>query len=524
MQGQNLVEVEVRDTGSGIRPEVLERMFEPFFSTKEVGKGSGMGLATVHGIVHEYGGHIAVETAPGRGTQFRILLPALAQDKGQVSGPARARTGARKTPPRLTGRVLVVEDERLVAEFMGELLKTWGLKVTVKTNPVEAYELVARDPAGFDLMITDQTMPKLTGLELACRVTEVRPELPVILYTGYSENLEQDQLARCGVCALIRKPLDPTALMNALARQPACEQGARLARLGLTRHNDDPSMKSMRRLASDDPAYRQVLGSQSKAVLLMDRELRVCDCNAQALALFHCSGKRSSADPASTWCRRGSPTEPIRSRRCATAVAAAFGGLPQSLLCYVSAVDQSCFEALVQIEAVELDGRPHILAQVRDLTRLRQAEQALEASELRLRQLLDNTPTVVFIRDLDGRYIYVNRRFCRDVRQAAERAGGLAQHRPAAARSRRDGQRQHRAHPRSPRSHGVRGGAAGGQRADDVSRQPLSADGPARRAVRGVRDRHRHHGAQAHRAGPARERAAVPLHLQRLGGRHGGAR
>jgi CheY-like chemotaxis protein len=222
VQEQNMVEVEVRDSGSGIRPEVLERMFEPFFSTKEVGKGSGMGLATVHGIVHEYGGHIAVETAHGRGTQFRILLPALAQDKGQVSGPARARTGARKTPPRLTGRVLVVEDERLVAEFMGELLKTWGLKVTVKTNPVEAYELVARDPACFDLVITDQTMPKLTGLELACRVTEVRPELPVILYTGYSENLEQDQLARCGVRALIRKPLDPAALMHALhANLPA---------------------------------------------------------------------------------------------------------------------------------------------------------------------------------------------------------------------------------------------------------------------------------------------------------------
>jgi CheY-like chemotaxis protein len=217
-----MLEVEVRDTGSGIYPEVLERMFEPFFSTKEVGKGSGMGLATVHGIVHESGGHIAVDTAPGKGTQFRILFPALAQDKAHLSVPVRARAGARKAAPRLTGRVLVVEDERLVAEFMGELLKTWGLKVTVKTSPVEAYELVASDPGRFDLMITDQTMPKLTGLELACRVTAVRPELPVILYTGYSENLEQDQLARCGVCALIRKPLDPAALMHALhANLPA---------------------------------------------------------------------------------------------------------------------------------------------------------------------------------------------------------------------------------------------------------------------------------------------------------------
>jgi CheY-like chemotaxis protein len=191
-------------------------MFEPFFSTKEVGKGSGMGLASVHGIVHEYGGHIAVDTAPGKGARFRILFPALAGDKGQVSGPARARAGGRKRAPKLAGRVLVVEDERLVAEFMGELLKTWGLSVTVKTNPVEACELVAHDPDAFDLVITDQTMPKLTGLELACRVAAVRPQLPVILYTGYSEDLKQEELSRCGVRALVRKPLDPALLMDAL--------------------------------------------------------------------------------------------------------------------------------------------------------------------------------------------------------------------------------------------------------------------------------------------------------------------
>jgi PAS domain S-box-containing protein len=222
VQERNLVEVEVRDTGSGIRPEVLERMFEPFFSTKEVGKGSGMGLASVHGIVHEYGGHVAVETAPGKGARFRILFPALAGDKGQVSERVRARTGVRKRAPKLAGRVLVVEDERLVAEFMGELLKTWGLAVTVKTNPVEACKLVTDDPDAFDVVITDQTMPKLTGLELACRVTALRPQLPVILYTGYSENLEQEDLTRCGVRALVRKPLDPALLMSALrANLPA---------------------------------------------------------------------------------------------------------------------------------------------------------------------------------------------------------------------------------------------------------------------------------------------------------------
>ena len=226
VQEHGMVEVAVSDTGSGIRPEVLERMFEPFFSTKEVGKGSGMGLATVHGIVHEYGGHIVVDTAAGQGTSFRILLPALAQQKGQTSGSVRARTGARQVAARLSGRVLVVEDERLVAEFMGELLKTWGLKVTVKTSPVEAYDLLAHDPERFDLVITDQTMPKLTGLELACRMTALRPQLPVILYTGYGEDLEQAELARCGVRTLIRKPLDPAALMHALhANLPASGPG-----------------------------------------------------------------------------------------------------------------------------------------------------------------------------------------------------------------------------------------------------------------------------------------------------------
>ena len=223
-----MVEVEVRDTGSGIRPEVLERMFEPFFSTKEVGKGSGMGLATVHGIVHEYGGHIVVETAPGKGTGFRILLPALAQQKGQASGSARPRTGARPVAARLSGRVLVVEDERLVAEFMGELLKTWGLKVTVKTSPVEAYDLLVHDPERFDLVITDQTMPKLTGLELACRMTALRPQLPVILYTGYGEDLEQAELTPLRRAHADQKAARPGGLDASAARQSA---GGRIGRL-----------------------------------------------------------------------------------------------------------------------------------------------------------------------------------------------------------------------------------------------------------------------------------------------------
>jgi len=227
VQAQRMVELAVRDTGTGIRPEVLERMFEPFFSTKEVGKGSGMGLSTVHGIVHEYGGHVVVDTAPGKGTEFRILFDALVQDNVPTRRVARTRPSGQKNRSRLAGRVLVVEDERLVAEFMGELLKTWGLDVTVKTNPLEACELVASAAGRFDLVITDQTMPKLTGLELACKVTALRPGLPVILYTGYSEDLAPEELARCGVCALVRKPLEPAVLMSALrANLPAGSERA----------------------------------------------------------------------------------------------------------------------------------------------------------------------------------------------------------------------------------------------------------------------------------------------------------
>ncbi|HMA88770.1 MAG TPA: PAS domain S-box protein [Burkholderiales bacterium] len=208
------VELAVADSGPGIAPAVLERMFEPFFSTKEVGRGSGMGLAMVHGIVHEHGGHVVVETAPGKGAIFRVLLPAL---DGEAA-PA-APQGARARPLRqaLAGRVLLVDDEKMVGEFMAELLGGWGLEVTVRRDPVEAERWLAEDPARVDLVLTDQTMPKMTGLELARRAAALRPALPVILYSGYAENIGAEQLARSGVRALLAKPVEPEPLFAALA-------------------------------------------------------------------------------------------------------------------------------------------------------------------------------------------------------------------------------------------------------------------------------------------------------------------
>jgi PAS domain S-box-containing protein len=220
------VEIAVEDDGHGIPPEVLERMFEPFFSTKEVGRGSGMGLASVHGIVHEHGGHIVVDTLPGRGTTFRIELPALEAAPGKAAD-APMGTAARPAAGQLRGRVLLVDDERMVTDFMAELLESWGLKVKIKRNPLEAEDWFARNAERVQVVVTDQTMPKMTGLELARRLRARRPDLPVILYTGYAEGISEAQLAASGVRVLMRKPIEPAELRANLATLLGATPGAR---------------------------------------------------------------------------------------------------------------------------------------------------------------------------------------------------------------------------------------------------------------------------------------------------------
>jgi CheY-like chemotaxis protein len=185
-------------------------MFEPFFTTKDIGRGSGMGLATVHGIVHEHDGHILVDTAPGAGARFRVLLPMHA---GSAQAPDTARTtGSRKAP--LSGRVLIVDDERPVAEFMRELLENWGLQAVAMSSPLGVMELVTRER--WDLLILDQTMPAMTGVNLAREIAAVRPALPVVLYTGNSERLDAGELAAAGVKALVQKPVEPDRLYEVL--------------------------------------------------------------------------------------------------------------------------------------------------------------------------------------------------------------------------------------------------------------------------------------------------------------------
>jgi len=211
------VELAVCDTGPGIAPEVMDRVFEPFFSTKEVGRGSGMGLAMAHGIVHDHGGHILIETGV-RGTVFKVILASAETATEAAHAPDLPGGVARPRPRRLSGRVLVVEDERVVSEYMAELLSGWGLDVTVMSDAVEAHAWLAHDPSLVDAVVTDQTMPRMTGLQLARKLADACPALPVILYTGYCDAITDEDLRECGARGLLRKPVEPDALFELLQR------------------------------------------------------------------------------------------------------------------------------------------------------------------------------------------------------------------------------------------------------------------------------------------------------------------
>ena len=205
----------VTDDGPGIPESTQSRIFEPFFSTKVSGRGTGMGLAMVHGIVHRHDGHILLDTSPDAGCTFEILLP-LEQATSQSKSVADAVDIASYEATGPT-EVLVVDDERAVASFVGELLELNGYTVTIETDAAQAWELFAADPQRFDLVITDQTMPRLTGAQLAARVMGLRPELPVLLMTGYSATVDERKAREIGIRAYLHKPVRGDELLAAVA-------------------------------------------------------------------------------------------------------------------------------------------------------------------------------------------------------------------------------------------------------------------------------------------------------------------
>jgi CheY-like chemotaxis protein len=209
------VELAVADDGCGMSPEVLERLFEPFFTTKAVGEGSGMGAAVVHGIVNSHGGHILVETKMGKGTRFRVLfLP--------MDDVVEIKTANSKTPQIASApehhHLLVVDDEPSVADYIHDLLELKGYQVTALTDSRAALRLMQDKPTAIDLVITDQTMPGFTGIELIRRLREIRPRLPVILCTGYSETINADD-ARDLAIGFLEKPIDADKLVHTVVEK-----------------------------------------------------------------------------------------------------------------------------------------------------------------------------------------------------------------------------------------------------------------------------------------------------------------
>lgn len=203
------VELVVRDTGHGIAAEDLPRVFDPFFSTKDKKKGTGMGLAITYGIVMNHGGFITVESQPGHGAVFRVWL--VRSEQPETPPPSESRSA-----PHGRERILFVDDETLVAEMGHSILTTLGYQVTTRSSSVEALQLFQDNPDGFDLVITDQTMPKMTGFELAQRILELRPGLPIILCTGYSSQVDEETALAQGVTRFALKPLGRDELAHAV--------------------------------------------------------------------------------------------------------------------------------------------------------------------------------------------------------------------------------------------------------------------------------------------------------------------
>ena len=196
----NFLELTVSDSGYGISPNLLDRIFDPFFTTKEKGEGTGMGLAVVHGIVGSYGGTITVSSEPGRGSTFTVYLPI-------IEKRIKSRTGDQRPLPTGTERILFIDDEPVLVNLGKQTLESLGYKVTTRTSGVEALELFKARAHEFDLVITDLTMPKMAGDDLAREMKRIKPQTPIILCTGYSTRINEEQAAEIGIRAFVSKPV-----------------------------------------------------------------------------------------------------------------------------------------------------------------------------------------------------------------------------------------------------------------------------------------------------------------------------
>lgn len=220
----DFIEISISDTGSGIAAEAKEHLFEPFFSTKEMGseKGTGMGLAMVHGIMHDHNGHIIVESTERNGSIFRLLFPYIigTDDFSHSDNIKLEQTLVAEIDPAniIKGRhIFLVDDEEAIATMIQTVLEAYDCQVTTFVDSQFALLHFRENKEQYDLVITDQTMPKLTGAELSKEILDIRPDIPIIMCTGHSEKVDKNNAQAIGIKAYMPKPIKNKELIKTIA-------------------------------------------------------------------------------------------------------------------------------------------------------------------------------------------------------------------------------------------------------------------------------------------------------------------
>ena len=206
------VKLTISDTGQGMPPEVMKRIFEPYFTTKESGHGRGLGLSVVHGIVKSHGGVITCLSTPGKGTTFVMYFPEMQSGKETIG------TIEETSLPTGTERILFIDDEQVIVNLAEEMLRKLGYDVVAKTSSVEALELFQENPDKFDLIITDMSMPAMTGDSLAQNILGLRSDIPIILCTGYSKDITEEKAQSIGIREFIMKPVEMRVMAETIRK------------------------------------------------------------------------------------------------------------------------------------------------------------------------------------------------------------------------------------------------------------------------------------------------------------------
>lgn len=210
----DFIKISIEDTGAGIDPAIIEKIFDPFMSTKDVGKGTGMGLSVVHGILHKHNSHITVETAINMGTRFNVYIPPSLQDNNNIPVKDDIEHLSLSTDFGQGKHVLIIDDEESIVNLLKNILESHGFTVTGETDSTKAFDIFNKE--NFDIVITDQTMPVVAGTDLIKKILASRPGTPIILCSGYSESINEEEALKLGCKKYIGKPIQSKILLKEL--------------------------------------------------------------------------------------------------------------------------------------------------------------------------------------------------------------------------------------------------------------------------------------------------------------------